>query len=128
MAKGKPEIDIMRELSPYLDGSSLERIGYYLIEPMDDLGVGEAARLGAAFTALGARLTEAAKSFVEGARLHTDREVLFRSIPPSYSTGVDVAAVKKIFPESERPDLYRKSYRKGYVSVELPFSIPKRSE
>lgn len=126
MPSRKPEINIIRELSAYLPGEALEAVSYMLDDPMADLTPGQAARLGAAFSAVGARLTGAAKEHMRGVLLHTDQDVLFRSVPESMATLVNSDEVKKQYPMAYHPLLYRMSLRKAYTSVELPFSLPDR--
>ena len=118
----KPAINIIAELARMLPGDALERIMNELEDPGSNLTLGEMARAGAAFSALGARMTGQAKDSLLGVRLHTDSEVLFKWTDPSTATTLDTDAVKKTFPQSEYPELYKTQNRKGSISVELPFS------
>ena len=117
----KPELDIIEELGAILTGEALERIKDELEDPGQGLTRGRMARVGAAFSALGSTLTKEAKNGLEGLQVHMEDEVVFQWRDPSSRTIVDSAVVKKTFPPSEYPELYKHSEAAGSVAVSLPF-------
>ena len=109
-----------------LSGESIEALMDEVLDPGANLTKGQLAMLGGAFEALSKHFTEAAKSGLEGVRVHVDTgDVLFKWKDPYPQTRVDTDMVKRHFPEATFPQLYKKSDVAGSVSVELPFDKAK---
>ena len=119
----RPKIDIIAELGRFLPGEALERIKDEVEDPGSTVTCGEMARLGGAFSALGTTMTDSAKDALTGVQRHLDDEVLFKWTDPSEFWALDSVAVKKMFPQEDYPDLYKRQQRKGFVSIELPFEV-----
>ena len=115
------------ELGRVLSGESLERMADILAEPEADFGAGELARIGAAFTQIGAGLTAAAKT--EAGRIviggvgkdgyYADGGAVFKWRRGYESVRVDSAAVKRLFPPSEYPELYKTTTTRDSIAVTL---------
>ena len=115
--------DPVTELGVVLSGESIERMATLRIDPDADLGPGQLARVGQAFSEIGGELMERAKDAVgdrvEGmvgaSTRYVDAGVTFEWRKPTESTGVNAAEIKRTFPPAEYPELYKKSTRRGYV-------------
>ena len=113
MAVANPNINPLAELGAFLPGDTLERLAVLLAEPDARHTCGQLARLGAAFSSLGASLTDAARSgmherLTEGDGRAFESGVLFQWRRPSVVTAVDTQRVRAAFPPTHaRPDLYK---------------------
>ena len=124
MAVANPNINPLAELGAFLPGDTLERLAVLLAEPDARHSCGQLARLGAAFSSVGTRLTDAARSGMHD-RLAGGEEngrafesgVLFKWRRPSVVTAVDTQRVRAAFPPTMRPDLYKRREMQGVVAV-----------
>ena len=115
------------ELGKLLDGAALERLADALAEPDADFSAGELARIGAAFSQIGADFTAAAKETVSplitggiGKDSHyLDGGAAFKWRRGFTRTAVDSAAVKKLFPPADYPDLYKTSETRDTIAITL---------
>lgn len=116
----KPPLDLLAEIG-FLPEWLIDEIE----DPLSTLSPGQAARMGAALSALGALLSDNAKNAVFGWKNHQDQGVIFNTIDATSYPAVATAKVKSRFPISQYPELYKKNSRKAHVTAELPFDIKK---
>ncbi len=125
MATANPNVNPIEELGALLPGDALESLAGLLAEPNARFTCGQLARLGAAFSSVGATLTGAARAGMqprlEGGAGERGRAfeagVLFQWRKPSTVTAVDAQRVRDAFPPSMRPDLYKTRESQGVVAV-----------
>lgn len=122
MAVANPNINPLAELGAFLPGDALERLALLLAEPDARHTCGQLARLGAAFSSVGASLTSAAKDGMHerlagGNGRAFESGVLFQWRRPLVVTAVDTQRVRTAFPPTMRPDLYKKRETQGVVAV-----------
>ena len=103
MAVANPNINPLAELGAFLPGDALERLAVLLAEPHARHTSGQLARLGAAFSSVGTRLTDAARNGMHerlagGDERAFESGVLFRWRRPSVVTAVDTQRVRAVFP------------------------------
>ena len=125
MATANPNVNPIEELGALLPGDAIERLACLLADPNAQFPCGQLARLGAAFTSVGATLTEAARdgmrprleaNAAQGGRAF-ESGVLFQWRKPNSVTTVDAQRVRAAFPPSERPDLYKTREAAGVVAI-----------
>ncbi len=122
MAVANPNINPLAELGAFLPGDALERLAVLLAEPHARHTSGQLARLGAAFSSVGASLTSAARDGMHDRLAGRDgyafeSGVLFKWRRPSVVTAVDTQRVRAAFPPTTRPDLYKTREVQGVVAV-----------
>ena len=125
MATANPNVNPIAELGALLPGDAVERLAGLLADPNARLSCGRLARLGAAFSSVGATLTGAARAGMqprlEGCAGESGRAfetgVLFQWRKPNMVTAVDAQRVRAAFPPSDRPDLYKTRESQGVVAI-----------
>ena len=122
MAIANPNINPVAELGAFLPGDALERLAVLLAEPDARHTCGQLARLGAAFSSIGASLTNAARDGMHerlagGDERAFEAGVLFQWRKPSLVRAVDTQRVRATFPPSVRPDLYKTRESQGVVAI-----------
>ena len=119
--------DAMYELGAVLPGEALERLKGMLADPGADHTPGQLARIGAAFTDVGNRLSATVRDGMydrlagglgENSRLAQDG-VLFQWRAPREETAVDTKAVRSMFPKSEYSELYKTRQVRGTVAITM---------
>ena len=115
-----------------LGGSALEAM---LDVDVDAVPLGEMALTGAALTALGKRLTDAAKDGAElvlsGMPDGSDKSFVDAGVSFQWRDGykrvsVKAAAVKKAYPQSDYPDFYTTAQVRGGVALTMPKAEARR--
>lgn len=126
MATANPNVNPIAELGALLPGDALERLAGLLADPNAVFTCGQLARLGAAFSSVGATLTGAARAGMRprlegggaGGRA-LEAGVLFQWRKPGAVTAVDARRVRAAFPPTLRPDLYTTRESQGVVAVSV---------
>lgn len=125
MATANPNVNPIAELGALLPGDALERLAGLLAgllaDPNAVFTCGQLARLGAAFSSVGATLTGAARAGMRprlegggGGGRAFEAGVLFQWRKPGAVTAVDTQRVRAAFPPALRPDLYTTRSRRGW--------------
>lgn len=125
MATANPTVNPIVELGALLPGDAIERLAGLLADPNAQFPCGQLARLGAAFSSVGATLTGAARDGMRARLEGGDGErgrafesgVLFQWRKPNSVTTVDTQRVRAAFPPSLRPDLYKTREAAAVVAI-----------
>ena len=123
----KPQIDINGELRHVFHsgissgGEALEAIAVLLADPGADHTPGGLARLGAAFSAIGSQLSDAAREQAAANGIAEDLDVFFTARGPTAQTRVNTQYLRERFPAVNYPEMWQTVQVKGSVSIDLPF-------
>ena len=112
----KPPLNLLDEID-FLPEWLLDE----LQDPLSTMSPGQAVRLGTALATLGTLLVEQAKTATFGRNDHHDQGVVFTTVEATSYPAIKNDEIKKRYPQSEHPHLYRKQHRKAHVTTELPF-------
>ena len=125
-SKRKPYIQVGQELArafPAGSGEAIEAIAMLIEDPGADHTVGGLAKLGAAFTFIGQRLSDEARREAALLGLKEDAGVFFTYREPHVQERVNTKHLKAKFPAVNYPDMWQKVEVSGSVAIDLPFRI-----
>ena len=124
-SRRKPEINCVVELEMVIgsSGEVIEVMDALLADPGADHTPGHLATMGAAFTFIGKRLSDAAKSQAATLGLQEDAGVFFTYRAPHTQERVNTKYLKERFPAVNYPDMWQKVEVAGSVAIDLPFKV-----